>query len=195
MRRRASLVVLIALITGACGPGDLDLVLGEGATEDLTASPEPGVRAAGESAVEILSAREAERNLDVALTEGDLDAIARARNLRSDDPRYTAYEAALYTGQGDAQGPRREAIVETARRITTQDPDITPQARARVGEEMYLTALRDVLLARPEYEGRARALSTYCYGINDFYPQYFTGEFPQEVSLYLALEADFGLCT
>jgi len=193
MRVRVALAIAVVLVLSACDPGDIDLVLDDFGSTDLSASDDPGEQAAGDSVVEILSSREAERNLDRAIAEGDPDAANTASNLQPDDPRYPAYEAALNTGP-DNQDAHFDAVGEVAERVTRQDPDIEPMERARVSQELIMNAQRDVLRSNPDIENADRIRASYCLAINQFYPNFYTDAFPQEVSLFLALEADFSLC-
>jgi len=197
MRRRISIVMAVALLTGsACAAGDIDLdvVLDELGTTDMSESDDPGVQAAGETVVEILSVREAEENLARGVAERDLAAVEQASRLRPDDPKYPMYEAAiLKASEFDADiSQRNGAINRSMILLATQNPKMQLPELVRVGQELNLTALRDVLRSGRDFEGRDRLADAYCKGLTRAYPKN-TEKFPQEVASYLLIEADYSL--
>jgi len=197
MRLRISIVMAVALLSAsACAAGDIDLdvVLDELGATDMSESEDPGVQAAGETVVEILSVREAEENLARGIAERDAAAMQQAGRLRPDDPRYPMHEFALGETGEMAVGARADLAVRTLELVRAQNPDMPIRAAKRTGSEMYLNALREVINSAPEFEGRAENLAAYCVGINKNYSDEYTKDFPQQVTLYLALEADRTLC-
>jgi len=197
MRLRISIVMTVALLLGsACAAGDieLDAVLDELGTTELSESDDPGVQAAGETVVEILSVREAEENLARGVAERDAAAMQQASRLRPEDPRYPMHELALAETGEKATGEQKALADRTIMLVWTQNPDMSIPEVKRVAGEMYLNALRDVIKSAPEFEGRAEKVVAYCTAIEKKYPEMHTERFPQEVALYLALEADRSLC-
>jgi hypothetical protein len=197
MRLRISIVMAVVLLSAsACAAGDidLDLVLDELGTTDLSESDDPGVQAAGETVVEILSVREAEENLARGIAERDPAAIEQARRLRPEDPRYPMHALALSeTGEGGT-GQQKILAISTIGLIWGQNPDMERSEVLLVSHEMYGNALRDIIKSAPEFEGRAGKVKAYCHFITKTYPEDNTEAFPQRVAFYLALEADRSLC-
>jgi len=190
-------VATVSLVTGACSPGDFDNFLDAFDTVDLSESSDAGERAAGEIAVEVLSVREAEDNLQRGVAEHDQAAIQQAARLRPDDPKYPLYEAALLTQSSttaDAYASNQSLITGFGL-VAEQNPQMEQPEVIRITQEIYLEALRDFIVSLPEFEGRDRMIMAYCGGITTVYPNDNTEKFPQQVTLYLTLSADFSLCS
>ncbi len=196
IQRIATIMTVTLLFGSACAAGDIDLdvVLDELGTTDLSESDDPGVQAAGETVVEILSVREAEENLARGIAERDPAAIQQAGRLRPEDPRYPMHELALAETNGKPSGQQKDLSGRTIMLVWAQNPDMPIPEVKRVAGEMYLDALRDVIKSAPEFEGRAGKVEAYCSAIEKEYPDMHTERFPQDVALYLAVSADFTLC-
>lgn len=199
MRARLVLALVLVLVATACDPGDIELVLDQLPSEDLSQSDDPGERSAGASAIEILTIREAEENLDRGLATLDVEAVQQAERLRPDDPRYDFYEAAILAGADPtdlgANADATRAQTDGGADFGRAHPELEGRAKGLGAVEAYMNALREVISLSPPGDARDRRVATYCRYINNLYPEMFTGEFPQQVSLYLALEADFSVCS
>jgi len=199
MRTRLVLLIVVALVATACDPGDIDFVLDEFPSADLSQSDDPGERTAGASAIEILTIREAEESFERGLDEFDLEAVQQAERLRPDDPKYDFYEAAILAGSdsNDAgvRADAQRALADAGDDYRAAHPDMSPVESHRAVMEAYINALRDVIRIAPAGEENDRRKFAYCLYINDWFPQVFTNQFPQETSFFLAVEADFSLCT
>lgn len=192
---RTRAIAAIAVMTigvSACAPGEVAGIVDDLPTQDLTQSDDPTLRAAGQTPLEILSAREAEDNLARGLAETDLNAVRQASRLRPADPRYVGFEAAVLESKSEEE---EEAVGRLRTLIADQHPDATPTERVRIGQEAYLNALREVIRSNPAFDGREEKIGEYCKAINTTYSSYNLDEFPSEVAFYLAVEADFSLCS
>ena len=157
----------------------------------------------------MLSAREAEANLQRGIESNDFDAVTQAVALRPDDPRYRVHEAVMRDANqlGGGKGPLDMA----AALIQVSDPSwgecgsqpdswraqekcvrSVKDAR-RQAEEMYLDATREAIYAAQDGPVRQRMVERCCEGITSRYVTAFTDDFPLETSLYVAT-ADFSLC-
>lgn len=211
MRRRLTIasVVIVMLSVTACGADELDGFLDALGTADLGLSADPVQRAAGETPIEVLSAREAENNLARGLMDSDVSAIQQAAALRPGDPRYPMHEAVLLEA---TDGPGASMALETAMALVTintpgwldcNSPETLAEEEAcnrtikdskRRGLEAYLDATLEAIRATADPTIRSALTDRYCEGINSEYPSAHTDDFPQEVSLYLAIQADFTVC-
>ena len=196
--RIAALVVVSALVATACGAEELDGFLDALETADLSISADASERAAGETPIEILAAREAEEQLALGISELDPVDAARASALRPDDVRYPFYEAAILwaeAGGGDANKPAMQAAqIEGMARIIRQEDTFDQIDIQRIAMENQLLAVADVLRKRPEFEDRDKLVAEYCKGINTTYPGSFAERFPAETTAFLTLQADRSLC-
>jgi len=205
--RHISIVMTAVILFGsACAAGDidLDLALDEIGATDMSESDDPGIRAAGETWVEVLSAREAEDNHARALATLDPDAAHQAAVLRPNDPRYPMTEAVLLQANdrgGTAQswmsfGSALDLIAAEQEQKAAQQgkPKPSPTELRRIYNERYLDAAEAAIRASTNGEVRDRIIKEYCAGINEKYVKAHTDEFPLEVAEYLAWEADRSLC-
>lgn len=200
MRVRLSLLVAVVLVLSACSGEEIEGFLDLIPDSDLSQSADAGERAAGRSATDLLTVAEAEENLERGIVEGDVEAVRQASRLRPDDSRYHFYEAALLAGEDFATNEAAAAAYQVASRrggfhFGAEHPEVeNATERGRLAIETYLNALLDVIERSPAGPARDRRIESYCTGLTDFYAPGYTNHFPQEVALYLAVEADFTVC-
>jgi hypothetical protein len=191
--RLATLATVVALVGSACAAGEIGEVLDIFGESDLSQSEDPGTRASGETVVQVLSAREAEDNLERGLTDNDPDAIAQAGTLRPFDPRYPMREAVLREANRAGDLPGWEAMIRAMGLISALNPGRSPSELKRLAYEMYLDALRDAIYVSPAPTARERMLTSYCEGISSKYVNRYASEFPLETTIYVAT-VDRSLC-
>jgi hypothetical protein len=192
--RIAIFAIVAALVSGACAGGDIGEVLDIFGETDLSASDDQGVRASGDTVIEILSTREAEDNLERGLAENDVDAVIQAGALRPTDPRYPMHQAVLLEANSQPGSPQSwGAMITALGLVSAHNPEKDPNELKRLAHEMYLDALRDAAIASPVEAVRERLVEQYCAGINGRYTTSHTDEFPLEVAIYVAT-ADRSLC-
>jgi len=152
--RVAAAIALSALVVSACGATDIADFLDETPTQDLSQSPDPALKAVGESAGVLADIGDAEEVLEDAVRFGNPEDLAEAQALRPEDPRYPIYEAVLYTGFNDsstgvspevAQANAINAQSRAAALIRAQNPDATVEETIRIQREMNLAAMLEVL--------------------------------------------------
>jgi hypothetical protein len=190
-------VVALSLLLGSCAERDIDLYL-EGADigqSDLTVSQEPGERAAGQSATELVLVTQAEVDLRHGIEQNDPDQIAAPGNLRPDDARYPIYELALLAGAKPVDGAQYTQAADRATvALANEYPDASESERDRIAVELLLSASEDIIATTTDDAVRAGMVEKYCRGLSSIYPDLYTDEFPSQVAFYLLVEADFSLC-
>lgn len=198
--RRLALLVAVVVVVSACSGEEIEGFLDIIPESDLTQSDDPGERAAGESAVEVLTIAEAEENLERGIAEGDIDAVRQAGRLRPNDSKYDFYEAALLAGEDLGENEQAAADYHAAAsrggfNFGAQHPEVEdPLAQGRLSVEAYLDALLHVIESSPPGEANNRRIDTYCSAISGFYSQTYIDRFPQEVAFYLAVQGNLNLC-
>lgn len=60
--------------------------------------------------------------------------------------------------------------------------------------EAFMDALLDVIQRSPAGEARDRRVDAYCSYITGYYPDTYTEQYPQQVSFYLAVQANLNIC-
>ena len=147
MMRLATVLTVLALVLSSCGEFVIDDLFesGEIANTDLTASEEPALRAAGESADEWPVIEVAEEKLREGVETLDLGLIREASQLGPDDPRYPVHElAVLSSGPIDT-----DDLIEPRKRardaVAAQYPEATTDEQQRIVYELFIMAIADVL--------------------------------------------------
>jgi hypothetical protein len=195
VNRVVRVIAVLALITVAagCDPGELDLLLEDFPLSEMSSSDDPAVRASGETAVEVLSARQAESELEQGFRDGDLDAVRRAQLLRPGDTRYLIGEAILLETSGSSE--ELEDVTDTVLRLARfEHPELSHANQLRVVAEDYISSLREAIAVRVPGTERDGMISTYCRSLTQTYPNNHTEADPAAAAVFLAT-ADYSLCS